>query len=112
MTETKKYRVLQGAERVEAEALCKALDAEQASVRAEGGSGPGKERQATRPTSRRGLAPDLQALVRLDRILSDMEPDQAARAIEWLVPKFGKEALAESRYEATASKVPAVGETA
>lgn len=40
----------------------------------------------------RGIDPEIQALARLDRILADLEPEQAVRALQWLEGRYGVEA--------------------
>lgn len=83
----KKYHEACGAERVQVEAFIDGVEAQRAKA------APGK-------FTRRGLDPEIQALARLDRILSELDPDQAVRALAWLDGRYG----AEARYEALAQE--------
>lgn len=56
--------------------------------------------------ARRGLALDIQRLAKLDRLLSEMDPDEAVRALEWAEGKYG----AEARFEALRVQESANGE--
>jgi hypothetical protein len=40
------------------------------------------------PKTRRGLDPEIQAMARLDRIMSELDAQEAHRALEWLRGRY------------------------
>ena len=54
---------------------------------------PTANNQSPEPRKQRTMPNDIQTLAKIDRLLSDMDPEEAERILDWLVGKYSKTAV-------------------